>query len=178
MFGQKSKPSYRRISERGIHSASSSDWFGVRVERVDPCAPESAHSFRIGAHGVTRHTLSGSLFVTVLVQFCLWALAVPQFLHAGEQKPDTTNHWAFKPSLRPEEPKVKNKTWPRNAVDRFILARLEKEKLTPSPEADRATLIRRLSFDLVGLPPAPKEIEDFVADKSADAYEKLVERLL
>ena len=66
----------------------------------------------------------------------------------------------------------------RNPIDRFILARLEKEGIAPSPEADRATLIRRLSLDLLGLPPSPQEVDDFVADQSPDAYEKLVDRLL
>src|SRR5262245_45132388 len=94
------------------------------------------------------------------------ALVLAQSLDAGDPSRESTNHWAFKPPIRPEEPRVKNKSWPRNAVDRFILARLEKEKLASSPEADRATLIRRLSFDLVGLPPAPKDIDEFVEDKS------------
>src|SRR5437879_6544517 len=113
--------------------------------------------------------------------FCLIGLVVLAMahpLHAGDPKSESTNHWAFKPPVHPPEPKVKNKNWPRNSLDRFVLARLEKEKLTPTPEADRATLIRRLSFDLLGLPPAPKEVEEFIGDKNPDAYEKLVERLL
>ena len=89
-----------------------------------------------------------------------------------------TEHWAFKPVARPAPPKVANPRWPRNPVDNFILARLEKEKLPTSKEADRVTLIRRLSYDLLGLPPRPEEADAFVADKSSDAYEKLVERLL
>jgi Protein of unknown function (DUF1553)/Protein of unknown function (DUF1549)/Planctomycete cytochrome C len=86
-------------------------------------------------------------------------------------------HWAFVAPKRPALPAVKNQTWPRNPIDRFILARLEKEGLAPSPEADRVTLIRRLSLDLLGLPPTPAEVDAFVADKSPDAYEKLVDRL-
>ena len=82
------------------------------------------------------------------------------------------------PIVRPAEPAVKDAAWVRNPIDRFILARLEKEGVSPSPEADRATLIRRLSLDLLGLPPSPKEVDDFVADQSPDAYEKLVDRLL
>ncbi len=73
---------------------------------------------------------------------------------------------------------MKNEAWVRNPIDRFILARLEKEGIAPSPEADRATLIRRLSLDLLGLPPSPKEVDDFIADRRPDAYEKLVDRLL
>jgi hypothetical protein len=86
-------------------------------------------------------------------------------------------HWAFVPPKRSALPTVKNDTWARNPIDRFILARLEKEGLAPSPEADRVTLIRRLSLDLLGLPPTPAEVDAFVADKSPDAYEKLVDRL-
>ncbi|MEY3459557.1 MAG: hypothetical protein RL215_2714, partial [Planctomycetota bacterium] len=88
------------------------------------------------------------------------------------------NHWAFSPPERPPEPEVKNAAWPRNPIDRFILATLEKQGLQPSPEADRRTLIKRLSIDLIGLPPTPAEVEDFVNDTSPDAWEKLVDRLL
>ncbi len=92
--------------------------------------------------------------------------------------PDKRDHWAFKPVARPPRPRVANRLWIHNAIDVFILARLEKEGLTPSPEADRATLIRRLKFNLLGLPPTPEEVDAFVGDKSADAYERLVERCL
>ena len=86
-------------------------------------------------------------------------------------------HWAFVVPKKSALPAVKNAKWVRNPLDRFILARLEKEDLTPSPEADRVTLIRRLSLDLLGLPPTPAEVDAFVNDKSPDAYEKLVDRL-
>lgn len=87
-------------------------------------------------------------------------------------------HWAFQPVRSPKEPEVRNSRWPRNAIDRFVLARLEKENLNPSTEADRVALIRRLSFDLIGLPPTPEEVDAFVFDNRSDAYERLVERLL
>jgi len=87
-------------------------------------------------------------------------------------------HWAFEAPKRATVPTVKAKSWPRNAIDHFILARLEHEKLAPSAEADRVTLIRRLSFDLLGLPPKAKEVDEFVNDKSPKAYESAVERLL
>jgi hypothetical protein len=89
-----------------------------------------------------------------------------------------TNHWAFKPAVRPKPPETKNKRWPRNPIDPFILARLEQEKLKPSPDANRITLLRRLSLDLIGLPPTPAEVDAFLGDKSPQAYEKQVERLL
>ena len=91
---------------------------------------------------------------------------------------ESKKHWAFIPPMRPPLPKVATRHWPANPIDRFILARLEKEGLAPSPEADRVTLLRRLSLDLIGLPPTPEEVDAFLADKSPDAYEKQVDRLL
>lgn len=91
---------------------------------------------------------------------------------------DKRNHWAFKAPVRPAVPIAERKKWPRNPIDDFILARLDKEKLRPSPEADRATLIRRVTLDLTGLPPTPKEVDQFMADRAPDAYERVVERLL
>ncbi len=87
-------------------------------------------------------------------------------------------HWSFVPPQRPPLPEVRNAAWVRNPIDRFILARLEREGLKPSPEADRATLIRRLSLDLTGLPPTPAAVDAFVKDTRKDAYEQTVDRLL
>src|SRR5215831_6701366 len=87
-------------------------------------------------------------------------------------------HWSLIPPNRPELPEVQHKEWPRNPIDYFVLARLEKEGLTPSPEADRVILIRRVTLDLTGLPPTPAEVEAFLRDKSPNAYEKVVDRLL
>ncbi len=88
------------------------------------------------------------------------------------------SHWAFVAPTRPALPKVKNTSWPKNAIDYFVLERLEREGLQPAPEADRTTLLRRVSFDLTGLPPTPKEVDDFLNDQSPNAYEKVVDRLL
>ncbi len=87
-------------------------------------------------------------------------------------------HWSFIAPNRPALPSVKNESWPRNPIDRFILARLESKGLSPAPEADRRTLARRLSLDLIGLPPVPAEVEAFVNDQAPDAYEKYVDKLL
>ncbi len=87
-------------------------------------------------------------------------------------------HWAFIAPKRPEVPAVSNQGWVRNPIDAFVLARLDKEGLKPSPEADRTTLIRRVYFDLTGLPPTPAEVDAFLADKAPGAYEKVVDRLL
>ncbi|MEZ5403643.1 MAG: DUF1553 domain-containing protein [Bryobacteraceae bacterium] len=86
-------------------------------------------------------------------------------------------HWSLEPP-RHEPPPVARSSWPKTAIDRFILARMEKEGLHPRPEADRATLLRRLSLDLTGIPPTPAELSVFLADKRSDAYEKQVDRLL
>jgi hypothetical protein len=86
-------------------------------------------------------------------------------------------HWAYLPPKRPELPKVANTTWPRNPIDHFILARLEREQLKPSPVADKVTLLRRVTYDLTGLPPTPAEIDSFLNDSSPEAYEKRVDML-
>src|SRR5262245_7709530 len=85
-------------------------------------------------------------------------------------------HWAFRPVACPQPPPVKGTA--RTAVDRFLLAALEARGLTLSPEADRLALVRRVSFDLTGLPPTPAEIDAFLADRRPDAYERMVERYL
>src|SRR5205823_2854504 len=79
---------------------------------------------------------------------------------------------------RPVLAEVQQKNWPRNELDYFVLQRLEKEGLKPAPEVDRATLMRRASFDLTGLPPTVEEVDAFLADNSSEAYDKLVDRLL
>ncbi|MCY2967235.1 MAG: PSD1 and planctomycete cytochrome C domain-containing protein, partial [Planctomycetota bacterium] len=89
-----------------------------------------------------------------------------------------SKHWSFQPVKRPAPPVVKKEALVRNLVDRFVQARLESEKIEPSPEADRSTLIRRLSLDLLGLPPTPEQVAAFLADTRPNAYELLVEELL
>jgi hypothetical protein len=87
-------------------------------------------------------------------------------------------HWSYVPPVRPPLPSVQNTAWPRNSIDYFVLARLEREGLSPAPEADRAVLLRRVSLDLTGLPPSPREVDAFLADNSPEAYERVVDRLL
>jgi hypothetical protein len=87
-------------------------------------------------------------------------------------------HWAFQPARRPTVPPVQNADWCRTAIDRFILPRLETTGLSPLPEADRATLLRRVTFDLTGLPPTVDELDAFLADPAPDAYDRVVDRLL
>jgi Protein of unknown function (DUF1553)/Protein of unknown function (DUF1549)/Planctomycete cytochrome C len=101
--------------------------------------------------------------------------AIPESQSAIKQN---WRHWAYVKPVRPALPRVKNPSWVRNPIDAFILARLEKEGLRPSPEADKATLLRRVYLDVIGLPPGVKELDEFLADTSPDAYEKVVDRLL
>lgn len=95
-----------------------------------------------------------------------------------DQGADFARHWAFVPPRRPDLPRVGDRAWPRNAIDLFVLSRLEAEGLIPAAEADKGTLLRRVTLDLTGLPPTIGELDDFLADESAEAYEKVVDRLL
>lgn len=89
-----------------------------------------------------------------------------------------SEHWSFQPIAQPAIPEVQDKEWLRTAIDGFVLSRLEDEQISPAPEADRRTLIRRVTLDLIGLLPTPDEVAEFVSDSSPDAYERLVDRLL
>ncbi|HVU86695.1 MAG TPA: PSD1 and planctomycete cytochrome C domain-containing protein [Pirellulales bacterium] len=91
---------------------------------------------------------------------------------------ETSKHWAFEPVRERDVPAVQNTTWPRNEIDRFLLARMETTGKSPLPRADRRTLIRRLTYDLTGLPPTPEEVAAFELDNRPDAYQLLVDRLL
>src|SRR3989442_7123746 len=115
------------------------------------------------------YVLRARLYVVPLVCAALALVST----HAQEQQ-----HWAFIAPKRPATPAVSKPAWVRNPIDAFILARLDREGLQPSVEADRSTLLRRLSLDLIGLPPTVSEVDGFLADKSANAYEKQVDRLL
>jgi hypothetical protein len=102
---------------------------------------------------------------------------------AGEKaakpaKASESDHWAFRPVKRPAVPSVRDRSWVRNPIDAFILAELEKKKITPAPAADRRTLLRRVYLDLIGLPPTPREVQAFLNDRSPGAYARVVDRLL
>jgi hypothetical protein len=97
---------------------------------------------------------------------------------AALSAPEAEPWWSFQPLKRPPTPRVRDASWLRTPIDAFVLHKLEARALSPSPEADRRTLIRRLTFDLHGLPPSPDEVEAFVNDTAPDAYERLVDRLL
>lgn len=133
-----------------------------------------------GEGGEKRMPLGGEALPSMQVEL------LARWIEEGAVWPDESQisnlksqqHWAFIKPIRPVIPTVNNSAWVRNAIDAFVLARLEKEGLKPSPETDRATLLRRLSLDLIGLPPTIEEVDAFLADKSSNAYEKQVDRLL
>ncbi len=108
------------------------------------------------------------------------AVEIPDSIHDRYTDYDElrAEHWAWQPLVATPAPNVRNGDWPRGEIDRFLLARLEAAGLQPAADADRLTLIRRVSFDLTGLPPSPAEMEAFLKDDSHNAYEKLVDRLL
>ena len=112
-----------------------------------------------------------SLPITGLIAFSICQAAAPSIENGRA-------HWAFQPLSKAPLPEVKMKAWPRNDIDRFILAKLETVGLQPSAEADRATLIRRVTLDLIGLPPTPEEVGAFIHDESPRAYEALIDHLL
>src|SRR5260370_38871108 len=91
---------------------------------------------------------------------------------------DRKKHWLWQPVMKAAPPEVQDSSWPKTPVDNFILAKLEEKGLKPSPLADKRTLIRRATFDLIGLPPTSEEVEDFVKDDSPEAFDKVVDRLL
>lgn len=122
-----------------------------------------------GAGGLARMPMGGAPLSPEKIAL------IGKWIDAGARLPAPQRHWAFVPPVRPPVPPIAGA---RNPIDAFVRARLDHEGLKPAPEADRATLLRRATLDLTGLPPAPAEIDAFLADRSADAYEKQVDRLL
>ena len=114
--------------------------------------------------------------IAALERWIKEGLPFPESLAKAKRR--GADHWAYQAPKKSELPAVRDAAWARNPIDRFILARLEKANLKPSPEADRETLLRRVSLDLTGLPPTAKERADFLADLRSDAYERAVDRLL
>jgi hypothetical protein len=107
-----------------------------------------------------------------------WPAAQPAPTAAATEDAPAAVPWSFRPVRKPAVPVVRDRSWPANDVDRFILAGLEERGLVPAPPAERAALLRRVTFDLVGLPPTVEELEAFLKDESPDAFDKVVERLL
>lgn len=116
--------------------------------------------------------------IAVLTEWIKKGAAWPEGVTLQERQSDGRRWWSYQPIQQSVVPVVSNPGWIRNPIDRFVLAKLEANDLAPSNEADRRTLIRRLSFDLTGLPPTPEEIDSFVKSSNPNAYEELVDRLL
>ncbi|MCX7400437.1 MAG: PSD1 and planctomycete cytochrome C domain-containing protein [Planctomycetales bacterium] len=115
--------------------------------------------------------------IEILSSWVKSGLAFPAVSAASRRHRDP-NHWAFVPPVEVAIPPVQNSAWPQSDLDRFVLARLEAEGLSPAPKADKQALIRRVTFDLTGLPPTPAEISAFLHDERPEAYPELIERLL
>ena len=109
-----------------------------------------------------------------------WIDSLDQQTTVGKRKISEADrqHWSFQPVERPSLPEVKDTSWSRSGIDPFVLARLEAAQLSPSPPADKAVLLRRVYFDLIGLPPSPEEVQAFLENDSEDAYSRIVDRLL
>ena len=122
---------------------------------------------------IVRRTVALFCALGALISYCR-AEEIDEYPITEENR----EHWSFQPLTRPGVPDVKNAKWTRNPIDHFVLAKLQAKEISPQPQADRITLIRRVTINLNGLPPTPEEIDAFLADGSPDAYEKLVDRLL
>jgi hypothetical protein len=157
---------------------------GAKGKVVVPGQPDQSSLIAAISHtgNAARMPPGGKLSGAEIAAFRAWiasGAAWPAVLKdQGGRMKDEGGHWAFRPVQKPLVPAVKQSAWVKTPVDAFILSALEKKGLKPASPADRRTLIRRATFDLTGLPPTPEEVEAFVNDKSANAWEKVVERLL
>lgn len=150
---------------------------GAAVKKGDPAASILIHAIK--QSGDLKMPPGRKLKdeqIAVLEQWVKDGVPMPAAL-LKSRRPGA-DHWAFQAPKRAPLPELQDKAWPKNPIDHFVLAKLEKAGLKPSPEADKATLLRRVSLDLVGLPPTAKELQDFLADSRSDAYERAVDRLL
>lgn len=153
-----------------IHSVSDLIEGGHSGTSVVPGAPEKSLLYQMLADG--RMPKGGGRFSPAELK------VVAAWIRTGAQGKPGGGHWAFRPPSRPAQPAVRAVARVRNPIDRFLLADLERQKLSYSPEADRRTLIRRVTYALIGLPPTPAEVDAFLNDRSPDAYEQVVDRLL
>jgi hypothetical protein len=121
--------------------------------------------------------------IAILIEWIRRGSPDPRSINTARSKPEAGTSedrdlWSLKPLHRPSIPDVQDRLWPRSEVDRFILHRLTQEGIAPAGDADRETLIRRATFDLIGLPPTVEEQRNFLADESPDAFARLIDRLL
>lgn len=145
-----------------------------------PGKPKESLLLQVVAHDADPHMPpKGQLTAAEMATIERWVASLDANLAVGKPKVTDADrrHWAFVPLVRPSLPVTKETTWAQTPIDQFILAKLENNQLSPSAPADKATLLRRVYFDLIGLPPSPEEVQAFIADDSPDAYERIVDRL-
>ena len=170
-----------KMSGLSLESRESALLGGGRGAAVVPGEPaQSVLIQAVRRTGALKMPPAGPLESQEVAVLTQWVRAgAPWGLEAGEEaRRAGPSHWAFQPPTQAEPSLVKEEEWVRSPIDRFVLARLEASRISPSPEARRRTLIRRVSLDLIGLPPTPRETAEFLADTRAGAYERLVNRLL
>jgi len=148
---------------------------GVAIESGKPETSLLIERVEAGEMPPNKHKLSDHEVAALKSWITLGAPYEGEALAARRAGPDW---WSLRPIGNPEPPVVKSESWVRNPIDRFVLTGLLSAGMAPAPEADRRTLLRRVTFDLTGMPPTPTEIDDFLADSRPDAYEHVVDRLL
>lgn len=166
-----------------LSSRASARRGGASGEAIVPGKPEESLLWEQVAEGamppkVAISTAEKSTLKRWIADGAGWGRDPIDAFRVSTEKRAGRDWWSLQPIVRPTPPSVVDETWCENTIDRFILHRLESERLSPQTAADRRTLIRRLSFDLLGLPPTPEEIEEFVAEKRTDAFDRLVDRYL
>ena len=142
---------------------------GLKKDEDDPIMPMLGERLTSEQVGLVRAWID---------QGAEWSPSIAPAIAEVKDSQSQSTHWAFIPPEGSPHPEIQKQTWLRNPIDAFVLAMLEAEGIDPSPRADRTTLIRRVTLDLIGLPPTPEEVEEFLADERPDAYDRLVDRLL
>src|SRR5688572_13694975 len=145
-----------------------------------PSCPPLARRCIVAAMGppCVRDVLRAAALLVCMLPATRASPAADAVRPSGPVTREERGFWSFQPLSRPAAPDVKDAAWPRSEIDRFVLARLESAGLRPAPAASKRVLLRRATFDLIGLPPEPAEIEDFLADDSPGAFARVVDRLL
>ena len=154
---------------------------GVSGGTVKPGEPDASPLYRrvAGIGDQTRMPMGGELPAEEIALIRAWIEQGATWPEgAGAETAEISRHWAYAAPVRPELPAVQDEEWVTNPIDRFVLARLEKQGLKPSPRASKEKLMRRVHLDITGLPPSVEEIDAYLAVDSPDAYRKLVGRLL
>lgn len=150
---------------------------GLRLDKPISAAMAKKVAAAVEYNGSTKMPPSGKMSAAEIAAVSSWGKAGGPWPAKVATK-SKQQFWAFSPPVVPPLPKVKNQAWAKSPLDLFVLAKLEEKGMKPAPAADKATLIRRATFDLTGLPPTPAEIDAFLADKAPDAFEKVIDRLL